>query len=82
MGVAFFLLPVGCYPARVSSAGPHVGLCGDCAHARVIKSDRGSVFLLCQRSFSDSRFAKYPRLPVVFCRGYEQRQNTEPGQAD
>ena len=48
------------------------GLCGDCVHARRIESDRGSVFFLCQLSFSDNKFAKYPKLPVLVCTGYER----------
>jgi hypothetical protein len=47
------------------------GLCADCRHMRLIKSDRGSTFYLCQRSTSDKSFPKYPRLPVIQCRGYE-----------
>ena len=46
------------------------GLCADCAHARLIASDRGSTFLQCQLSFTDTSFAKYPRLPVLVCSGY------------
>ena len=43
-----------------------------------MKNDRGSVFLLCERSLTDSTFPKYPRLPVVECRGYEERQAEPP----
>src|SRR5579859_6613052 len=50
------------------------GLCADCAHALAIESDRGSAFLLCQLSRSDPRLAKYPRLPVLSCPGYEKRR--------
>jgi hypothetical protein len=49
------------------------GLCADCVHARQIESDRGSTFLLCQLSFTDPRFEKYPRLPVLACSGYEKQ---------
>jgi hypothetical protein len=49
------------------------GLCQDCSHARRIESDRGSVFFLCQLALTDSRFQKYPRLPVLSCIGYEQK---------
>jgi hypothetical protein len=52
-----------------------VGLCGACAHARVIRSDRGSIFYLCQLSFEDPRFPKYPRLPVLECSGYRAQEN-------
>jgi len=31
---------------------------------------RRSAFHLCQRSFTDERFPKYPRLPVVRCIGH------------
>ena len=46
------------------------GLCETCAFCRLIRSDRGSVFYQCQRSFTDSSFPKYPPLPVLECRGY------------
>jgi hypothetical protein len=49
------------------------GLCAACAHARRIASARGSVFWLCARSADDASFAKYPRLPVLACPGYESR---------
>lgn len=50
-----------------------VGLCADCSHVRLIRSDRGTIFYLCQRSSSDKSFPKYPRLPVIQCRGYEPK---------
>jgi hypothetical protein len=50
-----------------------VGLCADCVYSHNVKSDRGSVFLLCELSRKDRRFAKYPRLPVVSCPGYEKK---------
>jgi hypothetical protein len=50
------------------------GLCEDCQNARQIRSDRGSVFFLCELSANDSRFAKYPRLPVLQCAGYEPKE--------
>jgi len=48
------------------------GLCADCVHARRVESDRGSVFIFCELSRSDPRFAKYPRLPVLSCSGYKK----------
>jgi hypothetical protein len=53
------------------------GLCADCQHARIIKSDRDSTFLQCQLSFTDPQFAKYPRLPILSCRGYVEQESTE-----
>ena len=47
-----------------------IGLCATCAHARRMESDRGSVFLRCELAFTDSRFRKYPTLPVLRCEGY------------
>ena len=49
-----------------------LGLCSDCTHARQITSDRTSTFLQCQLSFTDRRFEKYPRLPVLTCSGYQK----------
>jgi hypothetical protein len=52
--------------------GEEAGLCALCRNVRIIRSDRGSIFYLCQLSFSDPRFPKYPRLPVLECAGFEQ----------
>jgi hypothetical protein len=54
-----------------------IGLCADCVHARRMMSDRGSLFLQCQLSFTDSRFQKYPRLPILTCSGYEKQSVSE-----
>ncbi|MGH7482871.1 MAG: hypothetical protein ACRELV_12005 [Longimicrobiales bacterium] len=48
------------------------GLCGSCQHARRIRSRRGSVFLLCERSRTDPAYPRYPRLPVLACAGYDR----------
>ena len=47
-------------------------------HARSVTSDRGSVFLLCELSFSDTRFQKYPKLPVRSCSGYKEKLANVP----
>ena len=47
------------------------GLCGTCVHVQRIVSGRGSEFLRCGRSRTDSRFARYPSLPVLYCPGHE-----------
>ena len=39
-----------------------------------MESARGSVFYLCERALTDTSYAKYPRLPVVQCRGYDTDQ--------
>jgi hypothetical protein len=51
-------------------ARARVGLCAQCLHARAIRSDRGSTFYLCQVSFENPRFPKYPRLPVLDCSAF------------
>ena len=48
-----------------------IGLCSSCTHAKEMRNDRGSVFLFCLLSQTDTRYAKYPRLPVLRCEGYE-----------
>jgi hypothetical protein len=48
-----------------------VGLCADCQFSRRIESDRGSTFYFCERSKTNNEFPKYPRLPVLQCRGFE-----------
>ena len=57
---------------------PDLGLCQSCQYARRIESDRGSTFLMCKLSFEDSRFAKYPRLPVLVCTGYRPETANPP----
>jgi hypothetical protein len=53
--------------------GMQAGLCDSCKHQRIVRNTRGSVFSLCDRSKTDARFPRYPRLPVRSCSGYERR---------
>ena len=53
-----------------------VGLCAGCRHGRVITSDRGSEFWLCERSRIDPAYPRFPRLPVLVCAGYEPQEAT------
>jgi hypothetical protein len=55
----------------VTHESESIGLCASCAHVQVVTSARGSTFFLCKLSLVDSRFAKYPVLPVRQCVGYE-----------
>jgi hypothetical protein len=48
------------------------GLCTSCRHAAVVPSDRHAEYLLCERSKTDDRFPRYPRLPVRVCDGYRE----------
>jgi hypothetical protein len=45
------------------------GLCATCEHLRVLAS-KTSVFVRCGLAETDSRFPKYPPLPVRACEGY------------
>jgi hypothetical protein len=49
---------------------PEVGLCESCRNARIVETRTGSRFYLCQLSAVDPAFPRYPRLPVLRCRGY------------
>ena len=49
------------------------GLCDSCRHQKLIYNTRGSTFSMCRRSKTDPTFPKYPRLPVLDCRGYQRR---------
>jgi hypothetical protein len=60
-------------PVAAAAERARVGLCADCAHARIVENGRGSRFYLCELSNVDARFPKYPRLPVVACSGWEPR---------
>lgn len=55
------------------------GLCGVCRFAAVVPSARGPQYLRCGRSDSDPSYARYPRLPMRVCAGFEPRR--EPGDA-
>lgn len=52
------------------AAGIFAGLCDACRWRRDVETAR-STFVLCTRGLTDPSFPKYPRLPVLACRGYE-----------
>lgn len=54
-------------------SSPPAGLCERCRHQRVVKNTRGSRFSLCERSQTDERYPRYPRVPVQECPGFEAR---------
>jgi len=66
------ILDPGC-PLNASPANP-AGLCARCAWMRRITSRRGSVFRLCGRHREDPTFPKYPPLPALRCRGFDQAE--------
>jgi hypothetical protein len=62
------------------SSPASIGLCAACRHQQVVRTTRGSTFSLCRRSREDPAFPRYPRLPVLECRGFEERPRDEaPG---
>ena len=58
------------FPGVTGGPIPDPGLCGSCAHVRVVETRTGSRFFLCGLSTVDERFARYPRLPVLRCAGF------------
>ncbi len=59
--------------ARGGGSREHVaaaGLCALCSHMRPAFS-RHSAYLRCALAGRDDRFPRYPRLPVLSCRGFE-----------
>jgi len=66
-------------PARdPRPADPSPGLCATCVHSSVVRGAR-SHFWMCRLSASDPSFPRYPRLPVLSCRGYEQATGPAQG---
>jgi hypothetical protein len=57
---------------------PLAGLCDRCLHRRDVVTAT-SRFVLCTRALSDPAFAKYPRLPVIRCPGFEAAPPDPPG---
>lgn len=49
-----------------------VGLCAGCVHSKTVKG-KHNTFWMCRLSLTDPSFPRYPRLPVLACRGYEPR---------
>ena len=46
-------------------------LCELCQHRQVVNTPRGSRFLLCQLSFGNPRYPKYPPQPIQLCQGFQ-----------
>jgi hypothetical protein len=50
-------------------------LCDFCCHTKEVISAKGSRFLLCQKSGTDTRYPKYPPQPVAKCQGFERNES-------
>jgi hypothetical protein len=51
-------------------------LCETCAWVRAVVTPKGSRFLLCLLSQTESAYPKYPPQPVVRCDGYRTKEPT------
>lgn len=58
-------------PRTPKAGAARVGLCLTCRHTKCIETPR-SRFWMCGLAAIDSRFEKYPPLPVVECDGYQK----------
>jgi len=52
-------------------------VCESCALMREVVTPKGSRFLLCQLSQTNSDYPKYPPQPVIRCDGYQKHEQTE-----
>src|SRR3990172_3270856 len=66
----------------VPPSAPEPGLCAHCQCHRVVTSGRGSRFWLCGLAAVDARFVRYPRLPVLECRGFAAALDEPAGQQE
>jgi hypothetical protein len=57
---------------QAKTAKMSAGLCDTCSHAVAFASDRGTRFIRCRLAETDPAFLRFPRLPMLACRGYEQ----------
>jgi hypothetical protein len=53
---------------------PSFGICDRCAHQRLIRTTRGSVFSMCVLGQADPDWPKYPRMPVLRCPRFAERE--------
>lgn len=63
--------------SNVAPISPPPGQCESCSYAHIIISGKGSQFFYCTRAEIDTRYPKYPRLPVVECPGYKARSSPQ-----
>lgn len=57
-----------------------IGLCAVCQHVKMVKSAKGSTFVMCGLAKTDPRFMKYPPLPVLRCGGFVAEPDEEPNE--
>ncbi len=54
------------------------GLCDMCTHMQIVRSSKGSSFVLCRLSEVNPAFRRYPALPVTACPGYSPTTEPKP----
>ena len=60
-------------PTRpVASLAREVGLCVRCRFSGITHNQRGGRFVRCSKPEGVPEFPRYPSLPVVRCRGFEE----------
>jgi hypothetical protein len=64
-------------PGGGDTGAVRFGLCDTCVHQQLVRNTRGSVFSLCRRSRDEPEFPRYPRIPVLECRGHESRPRAD-----
>jgi hypothetical protein len=52
--------------------GAAPGLCADCQYAKLTQTRHGPAYLRCTRAAWDAALARYPRLPVIECPGFQR----------
>jgi hypothetical protein len=57
---------------RAEMDQPRFGLCDQCAHQKLVKSGRGSLFSMCTLGLKDPNWPKYPPIPVSACPRFER----------
>ena len=60
----------------VPSVNP--GLCETCTHVQIVRSSKGSSYVLCRLSELNPAFRRYPALPVTVCAGYSPATGSKP----
>jgi hypothetical protein len=49
-----------------------LSLCSSCEKQRIVRSGKGSVFLMCQLGLEIPAWPKYPPQPIQACRNYQK----------
>ena len=56
------------------------GLCATCAFGRLFRSGKDATYVTCDLSRTDPAYPRFPSIPVIRCRGFEDR-GEDPGKS-